>query len=206
MNSLINNLIERGYLKSSHIIDAFANIERIEFVPKELESQANTNIPLPIGYGQTISQPMTVAIMLELLDPQKGQNILDIGCGSGWTTALLAHIVGKTGKVTGVERIKELAEISQQNVNKYKFIDEGIVEIYNADGSLGLEKNAPYDRILVSAMAEEVPQALKNQLKVGGKMVIPVHNAIWYLEKKSPEEFYKEEFSGFTFVPLVVKG
>ncbi len=206
MNSLVNSLIEQGYLKTSEIIDAFANIERIEFVPEELESEANVNIPLPIGHGQTISQPLTVAIMLELLNPQKNQNILDVGSGSGWTTALLAYIVGPKGKVTGVERIKELAELAQRNVNKFGFIDEGRVEIYNSDGSLGLEKNAPYDRILVSAMAEEVPQALKRQLKIKGKMVIPVNNTIWYLEKKGENEFYKEEFSGFNFVPLVVKG
>ncbi len=206
MNNLIDSLIKRNYLKTKRIIDAFRNIERVEFVPKELESQANVNIPLPIGHGQTISQPMTVAIMLELLDPKKGQNILDVGCGSGWTTALLAYIVGAHGKVTGIERIKELAEICRKNIDKYDFINKGVVETYNTDGSLGFPKNAPYDRILVSAMAEEVPQSLKDQLKVGGKMVIPVNNAIWYLEKKGDNEFYKEEFSGFTFVPLVVKG
>ena len=105
MNSLINNLIRNGYLKSDLIIDAFSEISRIEFVPKEFEKDANADIALPIGYGQTISQPKTVAIMLELLDSQRGHNILDIGSGSGWTTALLCCIVGKGGRVTAVERI-----------------------------------------------------------------------------------------------------
>lgn len=203
MRLLVNKLINKGYLKTDLIIDAFSEIGRIEFVPKELEKEAEADIPLPIGFGQTISQPLTVAFMFELLDPQRGHNVLDIGSGSGWTASLFSYIVGKNGKVTAVERIPELCEWGKGNADKYKFVSEGIAEFHVADGNFGFAENSPYDRILVSAMANEIPQALKDQLKVGGKMVIPVNNDIWYLEKKSEDEFYKEEYPGFSFVPLV---
>lgn len=203
MSRLINELIKNGYLKNDLIIDAFSEIGRIEFVPEDLSSQAEVNIPLPIGHGQTISQPLTVAFMLELLDPQRGQNILDIGSGSGWTTALLAYIVGEKGKVTAVERISELCEFGKTNADKFGYVKKGIAEFHCADGSAGFSKHSPYDRILVSAMATEIPKSLKEQLKIGGKMVIPVHNDIWYLEKKGEDDFYKEEYPGFTFVPLI---
>jgi protein-L-isoaspartate(D-aspartate) O-methyltransferase len=160
---------------------------------------------LPIGYGQTISQPLTVAIMLELLDPKKGQKILDVGSGSGWTTALLSYVVGEEGKVVALEIKKELVEFGKENADKYKFVEKGIAEFYEADGNKGFPKEAPYDRIIVSASAECVPNALKEQLKVGGKMVIPVQNSLWYMEKKSDNDFYKEEFRGFVFVPLLTK-
>ncbi len=204
MSRLANNLMKRGYLKTDVIIDAFFNIGREEFVPEDLMRSAGLDIPLPIGYGQTISQPMTVAFMFELLDPKPGQNVLDLGSGSGWTTALLSHIVGEKGKVTSIERIKELCDFCKKNVDKFNFIKKGIVEVHCIDGSKGFEKNAPYDRILVSAMAKQIPHELKNQLAVGGKMVIPVHNDIWYAEKKSDGELEIEKFPGFSFVPLIV--
>lgn len=169
MNKLINNLIKDGYLKSDLIIDAFSKISRIEFVPRELESQANVDIALPIGYGQTISQPLTVAFMLELLDPQRGQKILDIGSGSGWTAALLSEIVGETGKVIAIERIKELVEFGKKNIEKFSYIKKGIAEVHYSDGSCGYPKESPYDRILVSASSPKVPEPLKDQLKMGEK-------------------------------------
>jgi len=204
MSQLVNNLIKDGYLKTDSIINAFSEIERIEFVPEELELQAEANIALPIGYGQTISQPMTVAVMLELLAAEPGQKILDVGSGSGWITALVSHIVGEQGKVIGIEIVPELMEMGKRNAEKYSYVSKGIAEFYNTDGSKGFSEQAPFDRIIVSASAQEVPQALKDQLKVGGKMVIPVKNSLWYLEKTGEDDFQKEEFPGFAFVPLVV--
>lgn len=206
MNRLTNNLMKRGYLRTSSIIEAFGNVERVDFVLPELELSANADVPLPIGYGQTISQPTTVAIMMELLDPREGQKILDIGSGSGWTTALLAYIVGEKGKVISLERIKELCDFGRKNVKKIRKIGKEVAEFYNINGSLGYPQRAPYDRILVSASAKEVPQELKDQLKIGGKLVIPVHNYLHYLEKRGENEFYEEEYPGFTFVPLIDKG
>jgi protein-L-isoaspartate(D-aspartate) O-methyltransferase len=203
MSRLVNELVRDGYLRTIVIVDAFSEIQRIEFVPDDLEMTAEADIPLPIGFGQTISQPKTVAIMFELLDPQPGQNILDVGSGSGWTTSLFSYIVGLKGKVIAIERIEKLCEFGRKNTDKYRYVREGIAEFHCADGRHGWPANAPYDRILVSAMADDIPKELKDQLKIGGKMVIPVHNDIWFLEKKNEEDFYKEEYPGFSFVPLI---
>lgn len=203
VNKLISDLIKNGYLKSDSVINAFSKVNRVEFLPDGMESQAEVDVALPIGYGQTISQPLTVAFMLELLDPRAGQTILDVGAGSGWTTALLAEITGKAGKVIAVERISELMEWGKKNVDKYGYIGKGIAEFYLADGSQGFPQKAPFDRIFVSASSPDIPQPLKDQLKIGGKMVLPVRDSIFYLEKKNEQEFFQEEFPGFSFVPLI---
>lgn len=203
MNTLIRDLEKRGYLKSEKIIEAFKKIDRAEFVPEDMAGQAYVDAALPIGYGQTISQPLTVAFMLEQLDPQEGQNILDIGSGSGWTTALLSSIVGSDGRVTAMEKIKGLCEFGKKNVAKFGFVKKGIAEFHCVSAENGFEKNAPYDRILVSASAEEIPQALKGQLVVGGRIVMPVSGSIWLAEKRGENDFHIEKFPGFAFVPFV---
>jgi protein-L-isoaspartate(D-aspartate) O-methyltransferase len=203
MSRIVEELIRGEYLRSDRIIDAFLKIERVNFIPEDLSERSEANIPLPIGYGQTISQPLTVAFMLELLGPEKGQNILDIGSGSGWTTALLAHIVGANGKVISIELIEELCKKGEQNVSKLGFVKKGIVEFHCQSGEFGFEKNAPYDRILVSASAQEIPKKLEEQLIVGGKMVLPIKNEIWCVEKKSKDDLKIEKFPGFAFVPFV---
>lgn len=204
-SGLVELLIRNGYLKSEPIIRAFNEITRADFVPPEFEQQAEADIPLPIGYGQAISQPTTVAIMFELLSPKPGQKMLDIGSGSGWTSALLGTIAGSEGKVAAIEVLPELHEMTKRNVEKFGLIGSGIVECALGDGNLGYKPLAPYDRILVSAAADEIPQVLKDQLVLGGKMVIPVHNHLVYLEKRGEKDFYKEEFPGFVFVPLIQK-
>ncbi len=204
-SGLIEILTRNGYLKSEPIIRAFNEITRADFVPSEFEEQAGADIALPIGFGQTISQPSTVAIMFELLDPKSGQRILDIGSGSGWTSALLAHITGGSGKVVAVEILPELHAMTQCNVEKFNFVRSGLVKCILGDGNEGYEPLQPYDRILVSASADEVPEAFKKQLKIGGKIVIPIHNHLVYLEKRGENDFYKEAFPGFAFVPLIQK-
>lgn len=203
MDSLVRDLVYQGYLKTDRIVDAFSKIKRIDFVPDELQSASEANIALPIGQGQTISQPLTVAFMLEKLEPHQGNKVLDVGVGSGWTAALLSQIVGKKGKVIGVERLKDLCNFATNNISKYHLIEGGRLKIICADGTKGYVNEAPYDRILVSAAAEEIPRELKKQLKVGGRMIIPIENSIWVLEKKSDNDFHEEEFPGFAFVPLV---
>ncbi|MFZ2187905.1 MAG: protein-L-isoaspartate O-methyltransferase [Candidatus Moraniibacteriota bacterium] len=204
-SGLVEILIRNGYLKSEAVIQAFSEVTRAEFVPSEFEPQAEVDIPLPIGYGQTISQPSTVAIMFELLDPQAGHKILDVGSGSGWTSAMLAHIVGSTGAVAAIEVLPELHEMTKYNVEKFGFVSSGLVTCIFGDGNQGYEPLRPYDRILVSAAAEAVPAALKEQLVIGGKLVIPVHNHLVYLEKRGENDWHKEEFPGFVFVPLIQK-
>jgi len=203
MNSLIRDLVYEGYLKTDRIIEAFSKIRRADFVPDDLASASEANVPLPIGHGQTISQPLTVAFMLEKLAPHPGDRVLDVGAGSGWTTALLSHIVGEKGKVVGIERNKDLCEFGMNNISKYHLIEGGRAKIICADGSKGYVNEAPYQRILVSASAKELPKDLKKQLAVGGRLVIPIKDSIWMFEKKSDKIFHEEEYPGFIFVPLV---
>ncbi|MEI7749379.1 MAG: protein-L-isoaspartate O-methyltransferase [Candidatus Moraniibacteriota bacterium] len=203
MSRLINMLIMQGYLKSDPLIEAFNNIRREEFIPEEFSSESETNIPLPIGYGQTISQPLTVAVMLELLDLKAGQKVLDVGSGSGWSSALIASTVGESGSVVAIERIPELHDFGKRNIEKFGFVSLGRVKCVLGDGSQGYANGAPYDRILVSASAEEIPEVYKRQLAVGGKMVIPIYNSLAYIEKRGEDDFYIERFPGFIFVPLI---
>ena len=204
--NLIDSLIGGGWLKTPRIIEAFRRIKRVDFLPKDLEDLAELNEALPIGYGQTISQPLVVAFMLEQLEPKEGDKILDIGSGSGWTSALLKEIVGKKGRVIAIDIIPELVEFGKNNVAKYNFIEKGIVEFICADGSKGYKKEAPYDGILVSAAAQtEVPRAWKEQLKIGGRIVTPIGSSIWLFTKKSESKFEEIEYPGFAFVPLISK-
>jgi len=214
MQELVNHLIDTNYLKTPRIIEAFQKIDRADFVPEEIKDQAYINAPLPIGWGQTISQPLTVAFMLELCQPEPGDKILDIGAGSGWQTALLAYCVtraslGDASKgrpcplVFAIERIPELKEFGQENVTKYNFIEKGIVEFICGDGSKGLPNQGPFNKIIAAASAQEIPRAWKEQLKIGGRLVTPVGGSIWLLIKKDEKNFEEKEYPGFAFVPLV---
>lgn len=208
---LVDRLIKDGYLRTPLIISAFRRIKREDFVRVKDRQQAKINYPLSIGYGQTISQPLTVAFMLELLDPRPGGKILDVGSGSGWTVALLAEIAGASGKVYGLEIIKELKKFAEGNVRKYNFINKGMARIYNRDGREGLPEHAPFDRIIISAAADKIPEKLLSDLKTGGTLVAPVGTPagvqdIVRLVKISENEFQEEKHSGFIFVPLLGGG
>ena len=203
--ALIDNLIAEGWLKTPRIIEAFRKIKRVDFLPEDIKNLAELNEALPIGWGQTISQPLVVAFMIEQLDPQPGDKILDVGSGSGWTTALLAEIVGLQGKIIAIDIVPELVEFGKNNIEKYNFIEKGIVECVCADGSKGYQKEAPFDRILVSAAAEALSPAWKEQLRIGGRIVTPIGSSIWRFTKKSEKDFEEIEYPGFAFVPLITK-
>lgn len=216
---LIDSLIQDGWLKTPRIIEAFKKIKRADFLPEDLKDSTELNEALPIGFGQTISQPLVVAFMIELLAPEPGEKILDIGSGSGWTSALLSHIVSEkelkskiknkilkiNGKVIAIEIIPELKEFGEKNTAKYNFIEKGIAEFICTDGSKGYKKQAPYDKILASASAPKVPEAWKQQLKIGGKIVAPLGYSIWQINKESESHFLEKEYPGFSFVPLIYK-
>ena len=199
MHELVDEMIFSNVLKSPRIIDAFKAVDRKYFVPESLREETYIDYALPIGNGQTISQPSTVAFMLEKLAPQKGDRVLDIGSGSGWTTALLCHIVGEEGSVTGVERVGALVELGEENLSQFDF-DHGCIK--KAGEKLGVP-GEEFDRILVSAAADQIPEELFSQLKVGGILVIPIENSIYKFKKVSEEKIEQEAFYGFIFVPLI---
>ncbi|MBU0632771.1 protein-L-isoaspartate O-methyltransferase [bacterium] len=199
-SALVSYLVESGALHTRNIIEAFQNIDRADFVASDVNSSMiYGDFPLQIGHQQTISQPSTVAKMLEMLAPKEGEKILDIGSGSGWTTALLAHIVKDKGLVIGVERIRSVMEFGRANLKKYKFKN---AEIMQAGAALGMPSEK-FDRILVSAAADEFPTRLIEQLKIGGKLVIPVRNYIFEVTKKADDKLEVLEHYGYSFVPLV---
>ncbi len=198
-DELVQSLAKSGALKSPAMIEAFKKVDRKDFVPEEYADEAYEDYPLPIGHHQTISQPYTVAFMLELLDVKPGEKILDVGSGSGWTAALLAELAGLKGKVFGVEVVPELVKFGRANLAKYAFPH---ATIEKAGAARGLPREAPFDKILVSAAAEQLPEELVRQLKIGGRMVAPVANSVWRIDRVSETELDEEEFPGFSFVPL----
>lgn len=203
MEKLVRSLIQKGVLKTPRIVAAFRAVDRKDFVPKEMLCHAYDDNPIPIGEGQTISQPYTVAFMLELLDAREGQKILDIGAGSGWTTALLAHIVGEGGRVYGVEIIPSLSEQARKNIDPYHFIQSGRVEIILKNAEGGLSQKAPFDRIIAAASAESLPPAWKEQLRAGGKIVMPIRGSLRVFIKKETGAWEEREYPGFVFVPFI---
>lgn len=209
--SLTQSLIDEGYLKTLRLIDAFGAINRADFVLPKYKNEAYDNYPLPIGFDQTISQPLTVAFMLELLDPKPGDIILDIGSGSGWTTALLAQVVGENGKVFALERIPKLCKFGEKNVLKYNFIQKGVAQFLCQNATSEIP-DGPYDKILAGAAAsKDIPQIWRNKLKINGRIVAPVNGSVWLFIKKpvvsqnnlATYEWEEKEYPGFSFVPLI---
>jgi protein-L-isoaspartate(D-aspartate) O-methyltransferase len=183
---------------------AFLAIPRTGFLPRDQRRLAGYDGPLRIGHGQTNSQPSTVSAMLRLLDVRPGQKVLDVGSGSGWSTALLAHLVGPAGSVVGVELEPDLVEFGAANLAA---TDQPWASIRAAGPDvLGLPDHAPYERILVSAEPRTLPHELVEQLAVGGRMVIPVLGTMLLVvrpgEGTSEDDLEVSEHGGYRFVPL----
>ena len=176
---------------------AFAAMPREEFLPEAVRERASYDGPLQIPAGQTNSQPRTVADMLRLLEVRPGHRVLDVGTGSGWSTALLAHLTGPEGEVVGVELEPELVELGSANLAR---TGQPWATIRQASpGVLGVPEHAPYDRVLVSAEARELPSALVDQLADDGRLVIPVAGRMLLVTNPGGRV---SEHGRYRFVPL----
>jgi protein-L-isoaspartate(D-aspartate) O-methyltransferase len=182
-------------------IEAMLSVPRHEFVPDDYQSQAYENHPLPIGYGQTISQPYIVALMTEAIEPQSDHQVLEIGTGSGYQGAVLAQLVDQ---VYSIEIIEPLASRAEEVLDRLGYDN---VSIRHADGYFGWEEHAPFDAIVVTAAPDHIPQPLVQQLKIGGKMIIPVgpvggYQSLWLITRVDEEQVVTEDLGGVRFVPL----
>ncbi len=199
----VENLVREGLIKSDAVRRAFLKYPRYLFVEKRYRAYAHVDEPLPIPAGQTVSAPHMVAIMLELAGLERGMNVLEVGTGSGWNAALVTELV-KTDVYT-IERIPELVEFARRNLE-----GAGVksVHVILGDGSKGFPPKAPYDRILVTAGAPEVPRPLVEQLKPGGKLIIPVGSYHLWQElleviKRPDGSVEVKNRGGVAFVPLI---
>jgi protein-L-isoaspartate(D-aspartate) O-methyltransferase len=183
------------------VLEALGRVARHSLVPSGQESQAYANRPLPIGHGQTISQPFIVALMSDLLAVQPGDSVLEIGTGSGYQTAVLAEL---GAMVYTVEIIESLARQAHERLAELGY---GDVAARIADGYAGWPEHASFDSIIVTAAAPEVPDALKQQLKTGGRLVIPVGaqqgaQTLYLIEKQPDGTFHRRAILAVRFVPL----
>ncbi len=195
---LHEHLRARGIV-DKHILAAFGAVPRERFVPPRLLDLAYEDMPLEIGNEQTISQPYTVAFMTQLLNPASSDVVLEVGTGSGYQAAILSRLAKK---ICTIERFEELGKKAKEVLRQLGYKN---VEVVIGDGSKGLPKKAPFDGIIVTAAAPKIPQPLLDQLKEGGRLVVPVGEGMQEMVKitKTKGEFKKETFPGFRFVPLI---
>jgi len=208
---LIENLKKEGIIRSEKVEKAFRRVPRELFVPEEYREYAYFDEPLPIGYDQTISAPHMVAIMTEELSPEIGWRVLEVGTGSGYQSAIIAEIVAPSeeprerwGHVFTVERIKPLAEKAMENLKRAGYGER--VTVLVGDGSLGYPEASPYDGIIVTAAAPRIPEALIEQLKPGGRLVIPVGDRYFqrlHAVSKRADKLEVKIKDPCVFVPLI---
>ena len=199
---LINSWQKRGLISDQRVLEAFRTISREQFVPSGFESKAYHDVPLKIGYGQTISQPFTLLSMIELLNVTKTDKILEIGAGSGYGAAILGQLASQ---VYAIEIVSELVKLAQENLNQAKINN---VEVIEWDGSRGYDRKSPYDKVIVSAACCEIPKALIEQLGEDGIIVAPVgdrQSQVMTRVVKCNEGLKKSYFGSYTFVPLTGK-
>ena len=195
------DIVGRGVVDRK-VIAAMASVPREDFVPPGLIQEAYADNPLPIGHGQTISQPYIVAAMLEALELEGGERVLEVGTGSGYAAAVLSEIAGE---VFTIERNQRLAESAAARLREGGYDN---VEVRFGDGTLGWPEHAPFDGIVVAAGAPSVPEALRDQLKVGGHLIVPVGpyhepQALVRETRRPDGTFDRQELGVVRFVPLL---
>jgi protein-L-isoaspartate(D-aspartate) O-methyltransferase len=196
-------LLRQQGIRDEGVLAAIGRVRREAFVPPEVADQAYENVALPIGRGQTISQPYVVALMSEVLQVDAASRVLEVGTGSGYQAAILAELAGH---LVTVERVPELLESAGRVLAELGYQN---VEPHLANGSLGWRQGAPYDRIIVTAAGPRVPDVLLDQLAVGGRLVMPVGSRTeqeLVLVQRTPRGFEQRGFGGVRFVPLLGEG
>lgn len=198
-NMIDAHLKPRG-IHDECVLAAMATVKRENFIPEKYRDMAYDDRPLPIAEGQTISQPFIVAFMTQALGLKGGEKVLEIGTGSGYAAAILGEIAGQ---VFTIERHKKLAEEATEKLKPWKN-----VHVICGDGTRGLEKEAPFDAIVATAAGPAVPETLKTQLKIGGRLVIPVgknkfHQKLLKITRMDETTFTEEDLGGVAFVPLI---
>lgn len=205
--NLVERLFKQGYIRTEKVKNAMLKIPREEFMPPENSSHVYLDRPFPIGKGQTISAPHMVAIIAEKLELEEGMNILEIGTGWGYNAAVVAEIVGKKGHVYTIERIPALAEKARDNLKKTGYSD--VVTVIEGDGTVGYPDKAPYDRIYGTASAPKIPEPLKKQLKIGGKLIMPTGSDYFQelvsVQRISDDDYQTLNLGGVVFVPMIGK-
>ncbi|MDI6645170.1 MAG: protein-L-isoaspartate O-methyltransferase [Methanobacteriaceae archaeon] len=205
---LVRRLLNAGYIRTDSVRRAMESVPREEFIPDNVKQYAYVDQPLPIGHGQTISAPHMVAIICEELEIDEGMKILEIGTGFGYNAAVVADIVGKKGHVYSIERLSDLADKARDNLKRTGYSDR--VSVIVADGTSGFKEESPFDRIYVTAGAPDIPEPLKEQLKIGGKLLAPVGQSdftqeLFIVEKKAQGKYKVRSLGGVAFVPLIGK-
>lgn len=204
--NMVDKLTSYGYLKTDEVKNAMLKVPREEFIPPGNRKNAYKDQPLPIGEGQTISAPHMVAIICETLQMVKGMKILEIGAGFGYNAAVVAEIIGPKGHLYTTERIETLAQMAEENIKRTGY--DKNVTVLHIDGTLGLKKEAPFDRIYATASAPKVPEPLKEQLKIGGRLLAPIGPQANFQElvcilRENEDKYETRKLGGVAFVPMI---
>ena len=206
--NLVLKLSDMGYIKTDRVKDAMIKVPREEFMTPETKNYAYLDRPIPLQEGQTISAPHMVAIICEKLALERGMKVLEIGTGFGYNAAVVAEIIGTEGHVYTIERIENLKNSAERNLKRTGYSEN--VTVILGDGTNGYKEKSPFDRIYATASAPDVPEPLKQQLKIGGRLVTPIGRdtsvqELLCLIRINENDYKSYKLGGVVFVPMIGK-